>query len=107
MIVGPSPNGFLGLSLNDRTILFLVILLDKTVSQSDKRVFRFGPWLFICGEASRSISRLSLSPPSPSPSAIEHAAFWGTGNSKIDCRDHMVPEVTRLQIAVIAPCGVW
>ena len=25
-------NGFLGLSLNDRTILFLVILLDKTVS---------------------------------------------------------------------------
>ena len=26
------PNGFLGLSLNDRTILFLVISLDKTVS---------------------------------------------------------------------------
>ena len=25
-------NGFLGLSLNDRTIVFLVILLDKTVS---------------------------------------------------------------------------
>ena len=25
-------NGFLGLSLNDRTIIFLVILLDKTVS---------------------------------------------------------------------------
>ena len=25
-------NGFLGLSLNDKTILFLVILLDKTVS---------------------------------------------------------------------------
>ena len=25
-------NGFLGQSLNDRTILFLVILLDKTVS---------------------------------------------------------------------------
>ena len=25
-------NGFLGLSLNDRTILFLVILLDKIVS---------------------------------------------------------------------------
>ena len=25
-------NGFLGLSLNDRTILFIVILLDKTVS---------------------------------------------------------------------------
>ena len=25
-------NGFLGLSLNDRTILFQVILLDKTVS---------------------------------------------------------------------------
>ena len=24
--------GFLGLSLNDRTIIFLVILLDKTVS---------------------------------------------------------------------------
>ena len=30
--VGRRPNGFLGLSLNDRTILFLVILLDKTVS---------------------------------------------------------------------------
>ena len=29
---GRRPNGFLGLSLNDRTILFLVILLDKTVS---------------------------------------------------------------------------
>ena len=28
----PSWNGFLGLSLNDRIILFLVILLDKTVS---------------------------------------------------------------------------
>ena len=26
------PNGFLGLSLNDRTILFLMIFLDKTVS---------------------------------------------------------------------------
>ena len=26
------PNGFLGLSLNDRTVLFLVILSDKTVS---------------------------------------------------------------------------
>ena len=26
------PNGFLGLSLKDRTILFLVILMDKTVS---------------------------------------------------------------------------
>ena len=25
-------NGFLGLSLNDRKIIFLVILLDKTVS---------------------------------------------------------------------------
>ena len=25
-------NGFLGLSLNDRTILFLVISIDKTVS---------------------------------------------------------------------------
>ena len=25
-------NGFLGLSLNERTILFIVILLDKTVS---------------------------------------------------------------------------
>ena len=30
--VGHRPNGFLGLSLIDRTILFLVILLDKTVS---------------------------------------------------------------------------
>ena len=29
---GRRPNGFLGLSLNDRTILFLLILLDKTVS---------------------------------------------------------------------------
>ena len=28
---GGHPNGFLGLSLNDGTILFLVILLDKTV----------------------------------------------------------------------------
>ena len=30
--IGRRLNGFLGLSLNDRTILFLVILLDKTVS---------------------------------------------------------------------------
>ena len=29
---GRRPNCFLGLSLNDRTVLFLVILLDKTVS---------------------------------------------------------------------------
>ena len=29
---GRRPNGFLGLSLNDRTILFLEISLDKTVS---------------------------------------------------------------------------
>ena len=29
---GRRPNGFLGLSLNDRTILFQVILLDKSVS---------------------------------------------------------------------------
>ena len=29
---GRRPNDFLGLSLNDRTILFPVILLDKTVS---------------------------------------------------------------------------
>ena len=29
---GRRPNGFLGLSLNDRTITFLEILLDKTVS---------------------------------------------------------------------------
>ena len=29
---GRRPNGFLGLSLNDRTILFLVILFDRTVS---------------------------------------------------------------------------
>ena len=31
------PNGFLKLSLKDRTILFLVILLDKTVP-TDKTV---------------------------------------------------------------------
>ena len=30
--IGRRPNGFLGLSLNDRTISFLVILLDTTVS---------------------------------------------------------------------------
>ena len=30
--VGRRPNTFLGLSLTDRTILFLVILVDKTVS---------------------------------------------------------------------------
>ena len=30
--LGRRLNSFLGLSLNDRTILFLVILLDKTVS---------------------------------------------------------------------------
>ena len=30
--IGRRPNGFLGLSLNDGTILFRVILLDKTVS---------------------------------------------------------------------------
>ena len=30
--VGRRSNGFLGLSLNDGIILFLVILLDKTVS---------------------------------------------------------------------------
>ena len=29
---GRRPNGFLGLSLNDRNIIFLVILLDKSVS---------------------------------------------------------------------------
>ena len=32
VIDGRRLNDFLGLSLNDRTILFLVILLDKTVS---------------------------------------------------------------------------
>ena len=31
-ILGRHPNGFLGLSLNHWTILFLVILVDKTVS---------------------------------------------------------------------------
>ena len=31
-VPGRRLNGFLALSLNDRTILFLVILLDKTVS---------------------------------------------------------------------------
>ena len=31
-ILGRRPNGILGLSLNDRTLLFLPILLDKTVS---------------------------------------------------------------------------
>ena len=30
--VGHRPNGFLRLSLNDRTIIFVVIFLDKTVS---------------------------------------------------------------------------
>ena len=30
--VGRRPNGFLRMSLNDRTIIFLVILLAKTVS---------------------------------------------------------------------------
>ena len=30
--IGCRPNGFLGLSLNDMTILFLLILLDQTVS---------------------------------------------------------------------------
>ena len=30
--IGRRPNGFLGLSVNDRTILFLAILLGKTVS---------------------------------------------------------------------------
>ena len=34
-------NSFLGLSLNDRTILFLVMLLDKTVSV-DLTVFALG-----------------------------------------------------------------
>ena len=31
-IRGRRPNGFLGLSLNDGAILFLVILMDKTLS---------------------------------------------------------------------------
>ena len=31
-IGGHRLNGFLGLSLNDRTVLFLLIILDKTVS---------------------------------------------------------------------------
>ena len=31
-LTGRCPNGFLGLSLNDESILFLVIFLDKTVS---------------------------------------------------------------------------
>ena len=31
---GRRPTGLLGLSLNDRTILFLVIFLDKTVFAS-------------------------------------------------------------------------
>ena len=41
---GRRPNGYLGLSLNDRTILFLLILLDKTVSvrQDCKTVFALG-----------------------------------------------------------------
>ena len=30
--IGRRPNGFLGMSLNDRTNLFLGILFDKTVS---------------------------------------------------------------------------
>ena len=32
-IIGRRLHGFLGLSLNDRTIISLVILLDKTVSE--------------------------------------------------------------------------
>ena len=32
-VCGRRPNGFLGLYLNDRTVLFLVILLDKTVGR--------------------------------------------------------------------------
>ena len=32
--LGRRLNAFLGLSLNDRTLLFLVILFDKTVSVS-------------------------------------------------------------------------
>ena len=36
---GRRPNGFVRLSLNDRTILFLAILLDKTVSET---VFALG-----------------------------------------------------------------
>ena len=32
VIIGRRPNTFLGLSLTERTILFLVILVDKTVS---------------------------------------------------------------------------
>ena len=31
-MLGRRPNGFLRLSLNDRTILYLVIFLDKAVS---------------------------------------------------------------------------
>ena len=31
-VTGRCPNGFLGLSLNDWTVLFLVILLDMTLS---------------------------------------------------------------------------
>ena len=34
-------NGFLGLSLNDRTILFLVMLLDKTVSVGQDSLWVF------------------------------------------------------------------
>ena len=30
-MIGRRPNGFPGLSLNDETLLFVVILLDKTV----------------------------------------------------------------------------
>ena len=36
--IGRCPNGFLGMSLNDMTILFLVILLDARSSLSDKTV---------------------------------------------------------------------
>ena len=32
-ITGRRPNGFLGLSLNDTTILFLVTLIDKIASE--------------------------------------------------------------------------
>ena len=64
--VGRRPNGVLGLSLKDRTILFLLILLYKTVSPSDKTVFALRP------SPCQSVSYLLSSSPTrqtPSPSS--------------------------------------
>ena len=47
--IGRLPNGFLGLSLNDRTIISLMILLDKTVSVGwDSLSIRTLDWCLPC-----------------------------------------------------------